>query len=783
MHKYSKIKIIMVNLNITDKKNEHTEIDIENLPIEDIELNSIAEKEKSAGILMRMNKYERVTEKKVPLLKRVSFSLPEGKMTALLGLSGDEKSALMDGMAGLCSPSHKTYGEVYVKGKSGALEKRKAEEWFSRVNYTQQSIMEYKKISGYDILCSIAKCYGKKKQEVNDYMSMLRISKVKKVHFNNLSGSEQKRVMVAAELLAQKELNIWDEPLTGLDSEIICVILSTMKSSQSTNLVAMHQVSEDIMNQFDQVLLMHKSTIVYSGPAEEMQAYFTEKGIEFPADTFYVNYLMQLCAENSENHIDIHNIEILNILANEIIHSPCGERAGKNNLFTSSQLKLSSTGIVEILKRSLYMDRFFMGDSIIGSLLIVLFGCIISTISIYACLYYFSFDKYPSNLYYLCKNTHALRFPKIISVLKKRVSESNYEKDLKPIYITASNAGWVSILTKIFKPAILFAGSVCCLVIPSSFLNISFFKNCRNNIQGKQFTAGDFIVAQTIDIMLKKTLSLWAVLVGMYFLAYSLISEDMQGGIIIGHTLPILLLLFASILIGIYSLVFHFALIPVQKFSLIVGVYIGIVHLLPSMAFNRLSKSRIFNHSYLFKYSISILIDDYIDFFNWAILECNTESNIVFKVALFIFNAIISLVRFFLLWCSPAESFSQILEKSALYMNAFPFQPIDTNRMHSVWTKYFIRNMKDILTPITNESDGSLFYTDDMFKIAYEAINDMNSMNIKTPHEAFDKSKPLPNELLGHIVLSMLRFLAPASILLAVSAACMYNRMQPKLRN
>ncbi|EHY65948.1 hypothetical protein NERG_00644 [Nematocida ausubeli] len=783
MHKYSKIKIIMENLNITDNKNEHIEIDIGNLPIEDIELNSIAEEEKSAGILMWMDKYERITEKGVPLLKRVSFSLPEGKMTALLGLSGDEKSALMDGMAGMCSPSHKTYGEVYVKGKRGALEKRKAEEWFSRVNYTQQSMIEYKNISVYDILWSIAKCYGKKEQDVDDYMSMLRISKVKKVHFNNLSKSEQKRVIVAAELLSQKELNIWDEPLTGLDSEIVHVILSTMKSAQNTNLVAMHQVSEDIMNQFDLVLLMHKSTIVYSGPAEEMQAYFTEKGIEFPSDMFYVNYLMQLCAENSENHIDIHNIEILDVLANEIIHSPCGEKAGKNNLFTSSQLKLSSTGIVEILKRSLYMDRFFMGESIIGSLLIVLFGCIISTISIYASLYYFSFDKYPSNVYYLCKNIPALRFPKIISILKERVSESNYEKDLKPLYITASNAGWVSILTKIFKPAILFAGSVCCLVIPSSFLNISFFKNCRNNIQGKQFTAGDFIVAQAIDIMLKKTLSLWVVLVGMYFLAYSLISEDMRGGIIIGHTLPILLLLFASILIGMYSLVFHFAPIPVQKFSLIVGVYIGIVHLLPSMIFNGLSKSQIFDYSYLFKYSISIFIDDYLEFFNWAILEYNMESHIVFKVALSIFNAIISLVRFFLHWCIPAESFSQILEKSALYMNAFPFQPIDTNDIYSVWTRYFTQNINDILTARTNQSDDRLVYTDDMIKIASDAINDLNSMNIKIPHEAFDNSKPLPNELLEHIVLSMLRFLAPACILLVVSAACMYIRMQPKLRN
>ncbi|OAG33354.1 hypothetical protein NEIG_02639, partial [Nematocida sp. ERTm5] len=131
------------------------------------------------ALLLKMEKFERITSKGVALLKKVSFSLPEGKLIALLGLSGDGKTTLMDSISGICTPSHITYGKVYVKNKSGNLVERDAESWFNRVNYTHQDMIAYKGVSLQNILCSIATCYGKKKQEVDDYLALLRLSKVK----------------------------------------------------------------------------------------------------------------------------------------------------------------------------------------------------------------------------------------------------------------------------------------------------------------------------------------------------------------------------------------------------------------------------------------------------------------------------------------------------------------------------------------------------------------------------------------------------------------------------
>ncbi|KAI5172003.1 hypothetical protein NEFER03_1248, partial [Nematocida sp. LUAm3] len=63
---------------------------------------------KENSIHTEFRKYSLSTKNNVPILRNMSFSLPKGKMTALLGLSGDGKSTTMDRIAGLCNPSHKT---------------------------------------------------------------------------------------------------------------------------------------------------------------------------------------------------------------------------------------------------------------------------------------------------------------------------------------------------------------------------------------------------------------------------------------------------------------------------------------------------------------------------------------------------------------------------------------------------------------------------------------------------------------------------------------------------
>ncbi|KAI5161978.1 ATP-binding cassette, subfamily G (WHITE), member 5 (sterolin 1), partial [Nematocida ausubeli] len=729
-----------------------------------------------------------VTEKGVPLLKRVSFSLPEGKMTALLGLSGDGKSTLMDGMAGLCNPSHKTYGEVYVKGKSGTLEKRKAEEWFSRVNYTQQSMIEYKKIPAYDVLCSIAKCYGKKEQEVDDYMSMLRISKVKKVHFNNLSGGEQRRAMVIAGLLAQKDLNIWDEPLTGLDSEMARVILSMMKKSQSTNLVTVHQVSEDLMKRFDHVILMHKSTIIYSGPAGEIQKYFTDKGIEFPADAFYVNYLMQLCAENSDNHTDIKNIEIFNTLANEIVHSQCGEKAGENIKFLPLQLKLSFTGIIEILKRSLYMDRLFKGSSIIGNLLFPLFLTTVGSLAFILILNQacggLKENRNPIDKYYY--PDQALYYPNVLYVFKKKISESPdvdalFLKQVSAIHTMVANIGWISILSKLFNFALFYGGSIGCLMVPGSFLVIEFYKLCKTSIAAKQFKVGDFMGAQVVDIIVRKSFVLWIILMALYFVVCRIVDPNLLSATTIGHLLPLTILVFSVLLMGLHAVMLHYAPITLKLFGLFAGLYILITQGIPGKFYTIASKSEnLYGHAFSIDESISIFTKESVA--DLIQMVKRTEmSDGKKKLANLGINIAVKLTRFFIV-CDPSLYFSQILAKISLYSNKITIDPELAKTINAeVITR--IAEGIEAMDGGENESDRDHRPSKDNSMGTHLTKYLITACLDRAPNEVFNNSVSLKKISLFHIGWSVLRFWLLPIALLALTGLYTYRFMLPKLRN
>ncbi|KAI5162103.1 hypothetical protein NEAUS03_1919, partial [Nematocida ausubeli] len=734
-----------------------------------------------------------VTEKGVPLLKRVSFSLPEGKMTALLGLSGDGKSTLMDGMAGLCNPSHKTYGEVYVKGKSGTLEKRKAEEWFSRVNYTQQSMIEYKKIPAYDVLCSIAKCYGKKEQEVDDYMSMLRISKVKKVHFNNLSGGEQRRAMVIAGLLAQKDLNIWDEPLTGLDSEMARVILSMMKKSQSTNLVTVHQVSEDLMKRFDHVILMHKSTIIYSGPAGEIQKYFTDKGIEFPADAFYVNYLMQLCAENSDNHTDIKNIEIFNTLANEIVHSQCGEKAGENVLFARKQLKLSFTGIMEILKRSLYMDRLFRGSSIVFCIFsTILFSIMFSAGKLSLLEYYKTVNNFHTIVFFINGNS-AIFIPKALEIAKQKISEhsdmDSYLADITRIHEMMANAAWISILTSVFNLLIFMVGCVGSLIFPSKLLNIDFNRRCRSNIQGKQFTAGDFMGALIIDVLLKSTAIIFVIFVGVYCICLNRTDESILNVMTIGHTLPIILLLFTSIIIGMYAIIMNFSPIPLKLFFFTGLLYIFIFQIVPSFIFNNMGPFNSKLLDFRFNYSMSIFTNDNIKCIRDRLGINNTltsgSSDNKTKMVVAFFNLVFMLSRVFIL-LDPSLFFNQILEKVALYLDMLTIETKTGSKSYKVfaeWYERFYRNFIYQISESNTDEENMEEYKKYLKKLVVGVSDYSDDLLDCDPHEVLNNEDSLIGISIWRLMWSILKFwLFPGMVLIVVSLYT-YRRMQPKLRS
>lgn len=88
-----------------------------------------------------------------------------------------------------------------------------------------------------------------------------------------------------------------DEPSTGLDSDNTENVVKALRNLADTgNLVVctIHQPSSEILEYFDQVIIMHKGLRVFDGPFEELRPFFSERGIDIPENCNSIEYLLNL---------------------------------------------------------------------------------------------------------------------------------------------------------------------------------------------------------------------------------------------------------------------------------------------------------------------------------------------------------------------------------------------------------------------------------------------------------------------------------------------------------
>ncbi|KAI5189898.1 hypothetical protein NEMIN01_0761 [Nematocida minor] len=740
---------------------------------------------KPAQFLFKFNNYTRKTGKNIPLLHNISFELPKGKLIALMGLSGEGKSTLFESMSGRCSSSHKTYGEVCIYKKDGSLVKRNAEEWVKRVNYHMQEVTQYRNIPVHSLLCSIARCYGKDKKIVENLLVHFRVSKAKHTLFSKLSGGEQKRIMTIVGIISEKELNLWDEPLTGLDSEIAKKTLRFMKNSRTTNVVSVHQPSIEIMNMFDWVIFMHSSTVLYSGPYTGMQEYFQQRGIEFNENILFIDYLMRLSADNPENPTDRENIAKLSRLTQEILSRREGER-GEDNVFLTNSYSVNFIRVKEILNRSLYFDKGFKGSSILYEIIyytfwlfVLMLGCIILEKTIMSYSNGFLKKMFFDPIYTIIDILDSQEFS----------SSSDYIETLKECLTTVVNAKWVSGAIYFFQTerALTFISMVSLF---SNLTNTDYYRLCKINITEGQFTVGDFLVAQTIEICSRKIPMAFFFSTVSYYLLYSSFVEDDIKAYFVPNMLDIVLVsAVSSFVMGLYVLAIH--MMPVSsKVYMYVGTAVllltqSIILQLESLSgfldsnaaalindmmkgevdLNKLSMKKIAReHHPFYDLRISMLQKKPCFLDGLVADEIETEGLQFKHFLLSVFSYVLK--TFYQL--GPFAINEELLTKMRLYRETIYSVEGAESLARYIDSKSTLSLSMDIIQEI--EKKRGIMYIGDMEK----------ELNM---HELLDPSSLIDKVTLGSIAMSVLRVLIPPVCILAVTGAFKYRQLQPKIRN
>jgi ABC-2 type transport system ATP-binding protein len=197
------------------------------------------------------------------VLDSVSFDVPRGTVTGLLGPSGGGKSTLMRSIVGVQVVAD---GTVEVLGHpAGAPELRRA------VGYVTQAPSVYADLTVRENLRYFAAVLGAPAGDVDRVVEEVDLTSHVDVVVGRLSGGQEARVSLAAALLGTPELLVLDEPTVGLDPVLrrdLWELFGRLAEQGRTLLVSSHVMDE--AQRCQRLLLIHEGHILADETPDEL---------------------------------------------------------------------------------------------------------------------------------------------------------------------------------------------------------------------------------------------------------------------------------------------------------------------------------------------------------------------------------------------------------------------------------------------------------------------------------------------------------------------------------
>jgi ABC-2 type transport system ATP-binding protein len=195
----------------------------------------------------------------------LSFAVPPGQVTGFLGPNGAGKSTTMRLILGLDAP---TAGSVTVNGRPYAAYRRPLLE--------VGALLEAKAFHGgrsaYHHLLCLALSNGIGRARVDQVLELVGLGSVARKRAGGFSLGMAQRLGIAAALLGDPRVLLFDEPVNGLDPEGVLWIRTLLKSLAAdgrTVLVSSHLMSEMAITA-DRLLIIGRGRLIAQTTVQEL---------------------------------------------------------------------------------------------------------------------------------------------------------------------------------------------------------------------------------------------------------------------------------------------------------------------------------------------------------------------------------------------------------------------------------------------------------------------------------------------------------------------------------
>lgn len=236
--------------------------------------------------------YLQKTPNEVKALHDISFEIPEGKITSIVGHTGSGKSTLIQTLNGLIAPTSGSIeiGDFIVTSNLKKLKKIKELRKHVSIVFQFPEYQLFEETVEKDVAFGLRN-YGYKEEEAikkaHEALSKVGIDKsfYKRSPFE-LSGGEKRRVAIAGIIVLEPDVLILDEPTAGLDpqgSEVILNLIKEFNKQGKTIIVVTHDMNI-VLNHSDHVVVLNEGMLAFSGtPSDLFAGDVSSYSIDIPA--------------------------------------------------------------------------------------------------------------------------------------------------------------------------------------------------------------------------------------------------------------------------------------------------------------------------------------------------------------------------------------------------------------------------------------------------------------------------------------------------------------------
>ena len=212
------------------------------------------------------------------VLKDISFDIPRGQITAVMGPSGTGKSVLLKNIIGLLRPDA---GEIWVEGEETvAMGERDLYRVRRKFGVLFQDGALFGSMTMFDNMAFPLREHTRKSEkEIREIVlakaDMVGMVDHMKKYPGEVSGGMKKRAGLARALAMDPEIILFDEPDSGLDPVRVSYLDELVKKIQeetgATFVIITHNV-ESVMRTSDFIAVLYRAGLVKFASKADMRA-------------------------------------------------------------------------------------------------------------------------------------------------------------------------------------------------------------------------------------------------------------------------------------------------------------------------------------------------------------------------------------------------------------------------------------------------------------------------------------------------------------------------------